>query len=78
MSERTKFYTSFDVNSPDHRTVPAWRQADAGGNWRIGAKRHAARFGEARVLRADGRVIRFWREGQGIRQRTYTNVHFDR
>jgi len=73
--------TTFNILSPRNHTVAGWRhEADAYAirhrSWRAAA-RHAARVhGESKALLANGSVIRFWRDGNILRQRTYRHPHF--
>lgn len=64
--------TIFDHANEGHRELKAWRSAAS--TWQNTAKRYARTYGEAKVWRADDSVVRFWRDGDTIRQRTYHKV----
>jgi hypothetical protein len=68
--------TTYDHNNEAHRTLPAWRNDAPDGNWLAEARRYALAHGEAKVWKADGVVMRFWRDEGRVRQRTYRcSVH---
>lgn len=74
--------TAFFVGALAHRTVAGWRalsqtQGTKHGktcSWQGTAKAYARTWGESKILLADGRVLRYWREENRIRQRTYAHV----
>ena len=55
--------TYFEPNNDAHRTVAEWRQAWSGKTWQFNVKAYARLYGEAKVLRADGSVVRYWMDG---------------
>ena len=75
------FSTGFTINgNPGHRTVKDWRHAGPTLRWESNALRYAIEHGEAKVLRANGKVTRFFRDETAqrqVRQRTYTQVFYD-
>ena len=76
----TQCVTTFDTNNSTHATVAQWRWRAHGTTrtWRGQARVTARLLGEAKVLLANGHVLRYWRDEDGrIRQRTYTRVHYD-
>lgn len=66
--------TIFDHADPGHLALPVWRNFEPDGKWLKQARWYARTFGEAKVWKADGSVVRFWREDGKIRQRTYRNI----
>lgn len=73
---RNPFWTTFDPRNPAHRTVREWRNPGI-QTWQGRARAYAAVHGEAKVLRADGSVICYRPDCDGIiRQRTYTNITY--
>jgi hypothetical protein len=69
------FTTIFEPANANHKPFAAWRgrintRANALGN----AKQWCRIFGEAKILRADGSVLRYWMDEGTLRQRTYRNV----
>ena len=75
------FSTSFTMTSnPAHRTVKDWRHAGPTLSWNSNVLRYAIEHGEAKVLLANGKVKRFYRDDTAKRQvrwRTYTKVFYD-
>ena len=74
------FTTTYDADNPLHRTMQEWgRSRMYGGSGRdvsphTTAKRYARSQGEAKVLLANGAVVRYWLEEGKLRQRTYRSV----
>jgi hypothetical protein len=69
----THFTTTFDPTNPAHRLVSGWSR-DGKFSWQHTARAYAQVTGEAKALRADGSVMRFFREDGIVRQRTYRQV----
>lgn len=71
---RNPFTTTFDYRNQAHRTVQEWRGPGL-HTWQTRARTYAAYHGEAKVLRADGSVIHYFRtRDDTVCQRTYTKV----
>jgi hypothetical protein len=75
------FATTFDYARTSDSTLEDWRRAGQynARSARAEAKAWAKPYGEAKILRADGSVVRYWREtgpdgSLVIRQRTYRTV----
>jgi hypothetical protein len=78
------YTTSFTFGDPSHRTLAAWRDGDLtyrgprcprySPYW--AAKWYAHQHGEAKVLRAEDSVVRYWIDEGTLRQRTYRKVIF--
>lgn len=72
--------TTYDALNPLHRTMQEWRRSRMYQEGmrdvspQTTAKHYARVHGEAKVLRADGSVVRYWLEAGKIRQRTYRSV----
>ena len=69
----TQCTTIFDRQNPHHRTVAEWDNTGS-RRWKTEARDHARAHGEAKLMRADGSVIRYWLEEGKIRQRVYKKV----
>jgi hypothetical protein len=74
------FTTTFDALNPAHRTLGEWRRMSLYPADHVyvrpvtTAKRYARVHGEAKVLRADDSVVRYWLDEGKVRQRTYRSV----
>lgn len=75
MAARNPFTTTYDFTNRAHRTVREWNMGAR--SWQAEVRHYAHVHGEAKVLKADGRVIAYRTDCDGIvRQRTYTKVTF--
>jgi len=81
MAARLLATTFKSVGNPAHRPVSGWRtplyateEDITPRSWQSNARAYARTYGESKVMRADGSVVRYWRDEGKVRQRTYRVV----